>query len=74
VSGSLYRKSVLGPGHFSIYDSSNNIIAQFSAGSNLINGNITVYINGTTYSGVTRDITIGGTTLRITSGIITYVS
>jgi hypothetical protein len=74
VSGSLYRKSVLGPGHFSIYDSSNNIIAQFSAGSNLINGNITVYINGTTYSGVTRDITIGGTILRITSGIITYVS
>ena len=74
VSGSLYRKSVLGPGHFSIYDSSNNIIAQFSAGNNLINGNITVYINGTTYSGVTRDITIGGTTLRITSGIITYVS
>lgn len=74
VSGSLYRKSVLGPGHFSIYDSSNNIIAQFSAGSNLINGSITVYINGSTYSGVTRDITIGGTTLRITSGIITYVS
>ena len=74
VSGSLYRKSVLGPGHFSIYDSSNNIIAQFSAGNNLINGNITVYINGTTYSGVTRDITIGGTTLRITSGIITHVS
>ena len=74
VSGSLYRKSVLGPGHFSIFDSSNNLIAQFSAGSNLINGSITVYINGTTYSGVTRNITIGGTTLRITSGIITGVS
>ena len=27
VSGSLYRKSVLGPGHFSIFDSSNNLIA-----------------------------------------------
>ena len=74
VSGSLYRKSVLGPGHFSIFDSSNNLIAQFSAGSNLINGSIKVYINGTTYTGVTQNVTIDGTTLRITSGIITGVS
>lgn len=74
VSGSLRVKSIVSPGSFSIYDNSNNLIAHFGNGYNLINGNISVYQNGATYSGVTQNITISGTTLRITSGIITYIS